>query len=252
MPCLCYDDPMATIMFTLFLIALTGAFLQTNIGFGFPVLAMIFLPSLFPFSSAIALCQVIAMASTTYLTIIYFKHIDWKTLLPLLVVSLAFGILVTLVSIEMNQSSLQIILGSALIAISIFTVRYSERITVRPTVTTGAIMGMVAGTGNGLFGIGGPPVALYLLSAQKSKESYLATIQCYFLLSNISTIIIRTGHGALAWSDMPLILAGWSGIAAGTFLGLKLFKRIPHQVLRKLVYGFVGISGAVIIIQQLG
>jgi uncharacterized membrane protein YfcA len=50
---------------------------------------------------------------------------------------------------------------------------------------------------------------------------------------------------------MPLILAGWSGIAAGTFLGLQLFKRIPHQVLRKLVYGFVGVSGVVIIVQQL-
>jgi uncharacterized membrane protein YfcA len=242
---------MTTLVPALFFIALIGAFLQTNIGFGFPVFAMIFLPALFPFSTAVALCQVIAMASTIYLTCTYFKHIDWKTLLPLLVVSLAFGILVTLVSIEMDQNSLQILLGVTLIAISIFTVRYSERITVRPTMASGAIMGLVAGTGNGLFGIGGPPVAIYLLSAQKSKESYLATIQCYFLLSNISTLIVRTGRGALEWSDMPLILAGWSGIAAGTFLGLQLFKRIPHQVLRKLVYGFVGVSGVVIIVQQL-
>ena len=138
-----------------------------------------------------------------------------------------------------------------MIAISIFSIRYSNRIKVHPTTTTGAFMGMIAGIGNGLFGIGGPPVALYLLSAQDSKESYLATIQCYFLLSNLSTIVIRTGHGALAWSDVPFVLAGWTGIATGTFIGLKVFQKISHHMLRRLVYGFVGISGVVIILQQI-
>jgi hypothetical protein len=37
----------------LFFIALAGAFLQTNIGFGFPVLAMVFLPALPWFRSVV-------------------------------------------------------------------------------------------------------------------------------------------------------------------------------------------------------
>lgn len=235
----------------LFLIALAGAFLQTNIGFGFPVLAMIFLPALFPFNTAVALCQVIAMASTTILTVKYWRYIDWKTMLPMLIVSLTAGILVTLGSISLPHRSLQLILGSALIAISIFTVRFSERIHIRPTAGAGAMLGLVAGTGNGFFGIGGPPVAIYLLGARLEKRSYLATIQCYFLISNISTIIVRTGYGALSASDIPLIVGGWLGIGAGTLLGLRVFERIPQRMLRKLVYGFVGVSGATIIVQQL-
>jgi len=242
---------MTTIVIALFFISLAGAFLQTNIGFGFPVLAMIFLPSLFPFSTAVALCQVIAMASTLFLTIKYFSHIDWRTMVPMLAVSLTMGILVTLTSISFPQAYLQIILGAALVVISLFTVRYSERIKIRPSATNGAIVGFIAGVGNGLFGIGGPQTAIYFLGAQLDKKAYLATIQCYFLISNISTIIIRTGYGALTWSDAPLVVSGWMGIGAGTLLGLKVFERIPHALLKRLVYGFVGVSGVVIIIGQL-
>lgn len=242
---------MITMSIVLFLIAITGAFLQTIIGFGFPVLAMIFLPVLFPFNTAVALCQVIAMASTTFLTIKYFRYIKWKILTPMLAVSLIAGILVTLSSVKLPQASLQIILGGALIVISIFTVRYSERITIQPSIASGMSLGLIAGTGNGFFGIGGPPVAIYLLGAQLEKRAYLATIQCYFLISNISTIIIRTGYGALTVAEIPLIVLGWIGIATGTILGLKVFNHVPHALLKKLIYGFVGISGLVIILQQL-
>lgn len=234
----------------LFFIALAGAFLQTNIGFGFPVLAMIFLPALVPFSTAVALCQTIALASTAFLTFKYFRHIDWKTMFPMLVVSLVVGAVVTIGSLSLPQKSLQIILGSALVIISIFTVRYSERIRIKPSVTSGAAIGFLAGAGNGFFGISGPQVAIYLLGGQLDKKSYLATIQAYFFLSNVSTIIIRAGYGVLTFEHAPLVLAGWLGIGAGTILGLRVFERIPHPLLKRLVYGFVGVSGISIIVQQ--
>jgi len=235
----------------MFLIAVAGAFLQTNIGFGFPVLAMVFLPAFFPFSTAVTICQLVAMASTTYLTIRYWKFIAWKTMLPLLFVSLAVGIFVTLKSINMAQGSLKMILGLALMIISAFTVWFSDRITVRPTVLAGSSMGMVAGLGNGLFGIGGPPVAIYLLAGIGEKRAYLATIQCYFFISNISTIIIRTSNGSIGISHAPHILFGWAGIGLGTYLGLKVFNRLPQALLKKLIYAFVGISGVWIVIQEL-
>ena len=235
----------------LFFIALSGAFLQTIIGFGFPVLAMIFLPALFPFSTAVALCQIIAMASTAFLTIRYFSSINWRVLIPMLTVSLAIGIGVTISSITIPQQNLQIILGLALIIISIFTLRFSERIVISPTRTAGIMVGAIAGVGNGLFGIGGPQVAIYLLGAQLKKHSYIATIQCYFLISNISTIIIRTGYGALSLDDFPLIIAGWLGIGGGTFLALRVFERLPQSLLKRLVYAFVGISGLIMILQQI-
>ena len=242
---------MDTTLLWLFLIALGGAFIQTNIGFGFPLLAMVFLPLLFPFSTAVTLCQLIATVSTTYLTLKYWKFIDWRTMLPLLVVSIATGIMVTLFSMDMPQGSLKMILGVALVVISVFTVWFSDRLTIKPPVSAGAGMGLLAGLGNGFFGIGGPQIAIYLLAAVQDKRAYLATIQCYFFISNISTIVVRTSNGSVTWEHTPFVLAGWAGIGMGTYLGLKIFDRIPHALLKKLVYAFIGISGAWIVVQEL-
>ncbi len=238
-------------LLSVFFIALFGAFLQTNIGFGFPILAMIFLPYLFPFASAVTLCQLIAIPSTIYLSIRYWKSIRWRILLPLLTVSLVTGAIITFYSFSMDQSLLKMILGIVLVVLSCFFIWFSNRIQVRATYVSASLMGAIGGVGNGLFGIGGPPVALYLMAAIDDPKQYLATIQCYFFLSNISTIIIRLGNGSLTWSESPFVLIGWLGIGIGTWVGLYTFKKIPVSRLKKLVYGFVGASGAWIVFSEL-
>ncbi len=235
----------------LFLITFFGTFLQTNIGFGLPVIAMLFLPMFLSFSTSVALYQIVGTAGIIYIVLHYRTFIAWRIMLPLLGVSLVTGMAVTLFSMGMEKSYLIIILGAALIIISIFSVWFSERISVTPTPRNGALLGLIAGVGNGLFGISGPPVAIYLLAGIDEKRAYLVTLQTFFLISNITTIAIRTGAGAITVSHIPLILSGWAGVAAGTFLGLKLFERLPKELLKKLVYGFVGVSGAWLIIQEL-
>lgn len=244
-------DRMVATSIALFAISLTGAFIQTNIGFGFPIIAMIFISSLFPFSTAVAICQVIVMASTIYLTFIYRRHIDWRMMRPILVVSLLTGIVVTTISRQLPQRTLELILGCALLIISLWSVAFSDRIRIKATIGSGAAMGVVAGIGNGLFGMGGPPVAVYMLSASEEKETYMGSLQCYFLISNVSTISVRTFHGDLGWSHFPAILTGWAGIFVGTWLGMKLFKMLPQHLLRKLVYGFVGVAGLSIILRNI-
>ena len=235
----------------LFLIAFAGAFIQTNIGFGLPLIAMLFLPMFLPFSTSVALYQIVVTAGLVYIAVHYRRYIAWRIMLPLLAVSLITGMAVTLFSMRMDNGQLIIILGAALVLISIFSVGFSERIRVTPTPRNGALLGLIAGVGNGLFGISGPPVAIYLLAGIDEKRAYLATLQTFFLISNLTTITIRTGGGAITTAHFPLILAGWAGIGAGTFLGLKLFEKLPKSLLKKLVYGFVGVSGAWMVIQEL-
>ncbi|WP_320130457.1 sulfite exporter TauE/SafE family protein [uncultured Sphaerochaeta sp.] len=235
----------------LFTVVFIGAFLQSNIGFGFPIIVMIVLPSLFPFSTAVTLCQVIAMASTGFLTILYWKHIQWKTLLPLLGTSMLIAAFVTVYSLSVAPGNLTLILGFCLLALSLFFVVFSKKITIKPRIRNGLLMGTLAGFGNGLFGIGGPPVALYLLPSVHEKIEYLATIQAYFFFCNLESIGIRVFNGALVLKDIPLILIGWGGILIGTKLGLKSFNKIPEDLLKKIVYLFVGVSGLLIAIGEL-
>lgn len=234
----------------IFLIAVAGAFLQTNIGFGFPVLAMIFLPMLLPFQTAVALCQIIASLSLLIITVKYFSYIAWKLLLPLLSASMIVTALITATSFTFDASFLTMILAFMLILLSIYFFIFSNKIKIQPTVLNGTLLGAIAGIGNGLFSIGGPMAALYLLPAAKQKESYLVNIQFYFLVNNLIGVSIRLSKGALHTNHIPLIVFGWAGIALGTLLGMKSFEMISLSKLKKMVYSFVGISGLMMIISS--
>lgn len=233
------------------LISFIGSFLQSNIGFGFPILAMIFFPRIFDFSTAVTITQFIALASTGYLTVRYAKKIQIKTLLPLLITSLVVAALVTSYSINFPRQVLLLILGIILVAISLYFVVFSAAIQIRPCFRNGVVMGSLAGLGNGLFGIGGPPVALYLLPSVPGKLEYLATIQAFFFFSNCQSIAIRVFKGALSFDQLPLIPLGWLAVGLGTLFGLKLFTKIPVLLLKRVVYLFVGFSGLWISIEAL-
>lgn len=234
-----------------FMIALTGSFLQTNIGFGFPVIAMIFLPMFLPFQTAVVICQIIISISLIIITIKYFHFIEWKLLLPLTIVSMIVTGIITAKSFTFDSSLLSVILAIMLILLSLYFFIFSDKIKIKPTALNGIIMGAIAGVGNGLFSIGGPAIVLYLLQAVKRKESYLVNIQFYFLINNIIGISIRLNKGALSTAHIPLILAGWIGIGLGTLLGIQTFKLIPMTKLKKIVYLFVGISGLILIVNSI-
>lgn len=238
-------------LFYVFLIAITGSFLQANIGFGFPVIAMIFLPMFLNFQTAVVICQIIISISLLILTIKYFHFIEWKLLLPLLTVSMIVTGIITATSFTSDSSLLSIILALMLILLSLYFFIFSEKVKIKPTILNGTIMGGIAGIGNGLFSIGGPAVVLYLLQAVKRKESYLANIQFYFLINNLIGISIRLSKGALSTQHLPMIFIGWIGIGAGTLLGIKSFELIPMIKLKKIVYFFVGISGLLMVFNSI-
>ncbi|MDC7229628.1 MAG: sulfite exporter TauE/SafE family protein [Sphaerochaetaceae bacterium] len=234
-----------------FLVAIAATFLQTSIGFGFAVFAMIFLPMVLPYGTAIAICQAIAILNTTYLAIRYYKYIQWKIMIPLLIPTLVLGIAFTLVSFSFETQYLKAMLGFVLLLLSLYFFRFSNSFHVQPTRKTGMAMGAISGVGNGLFGIGGPPAALYLLPAINEKLAYLATVQAYFTFNNITNLTTRILKGAFELSHIGLLIVGWLGVGLGTVLGLIAFKRVKTEIFKKLVYAFVGLNGAWIIIQEL-
>ena len=204
-----------------------------------------------PFQTAVLLCQLIALISVLIISIKYFSFIQWKLLLPLLTVSMIVTGLITITSFTFDSSILIIILAIMLILLSVYFFIFSNKIKIKPTILNGATIGGISGIGNGLFSIGGPAVVLYLLQSVKKKESYLATIQFYFLINNLIGITIRLYKGALTREHLPLIFIGWVAIGAGTFSGIKTFQKIPMNKLRKMVYLFVGISGIWLIISSI-
>ena len=233
-----------------FIIALISAVLQATIGFGFSIIAMMFFPRMFPYPIAVTLNISIALMNTSYLSILNHKHIKWSTLFPLLVPSLIIGVLFTFFSTSIDSVYMDMLLGCLLILLSIYFILLSDKIKVKPKRSTGALMGSIAGIGNGLFGIGGPPAALYLMPAVEDKREYLATIQCYFALSNLVNLFLRIAMNHYPQSLLVHTLSGWAGVLLGSTIGSLFFKRMKLSLLRRFVYLFVGINGLYLILSS--
>lgn len=233
-------------------IVFAASLLQAYMGFGFALVAMAFLPLILPYTKAVALNTGIAIVSTIYMSIKHRKDIQWKTLLPILIPSVVIGMTVTAFSFRVDSKLMLILLGVMLIVLAVWSFLFAGRVKMRPTVAGGTAMGAVCGVCNGLFSIGGPAAALYLLPAVEGKEKYFATIQLYFAVCNTTNLIVRIAKGSFEAGDWKLLFIGWGAMLLGTFVGQKIFKRTTDSKnFAKAVYALVGVNGLWLIVSNL-
>lgn len=225
------------------LVSLVGAFIQAITGFGAPIIMLAFLPRWYPYSTAVTICHLIALSGTFLLTFRYRKVVSWKLLFPVIVTSIIIGTLATLLSIRVTSSALIRALGFFLVAVALFFFLKPKGLRMRGNGRNGVITGVLSGVCNGIFGISAPPTAIYFLSSCPSKEAYLGTMQAFFFLSNIQSIIVRMACGSLTGVSPLPILFGTVALLLGMFLGQLVFHRLRFPFLEKLVYVFVACAG---------
>lgn len=233
-------------------LALCAAFVQRTIGFGFGILVMTMLPLLMPsYGEATTLSGILAMFTSTVVTIQMRKYITWKRLLPVLLVFIAVSTAAIFMLPGIDDKAIMVVLGIVLILTSLYFILLSGRIHIRPTVGSQIGSGILSGLMGGFFAMQGPPAVLYFLSSEKDKEHYLAMISAFLLIGNLGMTIVRGANGFLTQDVGVGVLWGIAGVAAGAFLGAKAFKRIPHKAFNYVVYAYIAFSGVVILLNAL-
>ena len=234
-----------------FITVTLGAIIQTGLGLGLTVVAMMIFPMFFSINTSVAMITSIGSASAIYLFIRYFKKIQWRILLPCALSGWLVTALFIVISVSANQGLLKIILGCVLIALAIYFAFFSDKIRIKASVASGLFCGGFSGISGGLFGLAGPPLGLYLSAAIPDNESYVATIQTYFVFVNFITIFLRGSYGALSPDILKLIVIGWAAAIIGTLIGIRFFRLLPASLVRKLVYLVIALSGLWTVIQAL-
>lgn len=235
---------------TIVLFAIGAAFVQRTTGFGFGIFIMTVLPFIMPsYGEATALSGMLAMITSLYLTLRYYRHIPWRRLLPILatfiiVSAFAVGLLTTL-----RNEVLQKILGVVLIAAATYFWFFAHRVTVRPTFPTQTTLGTLSGIMGGLFGMQGPPAVLYFLQITETKEQYTAMAQAYFLFGNLTMTVFRACNGFVTSTVLSAWCWGLPAVLAGTFLGNLVFNRLSLPALRRVVYIYIALSGIVALVK---
>ena len=94
----------------------------------------------------------------------------------------------------------------------------------------------------------GPPVVLYLLVSEPSKNHYMGMIQTYAVTTNITMLAARIYNGYVTPAVGTSYLYGIAGLAIGVIAGNWAFKRIPSKLFTYIVYAYIGISGTIILL----
>lgn len=233
-------------MLLLFLMSLGAAFVQRVSGFGFGIFIMTVLPYIMPsYGEATTLSGLMAMVTSLIIAIRNYRYLHWKKLFIILFTFLIVSyIAVQFVSIA-SDGILKKLLGGILIFASIWFLFLSKRVHLPATVPVQISMGTISGLMGGFFGMQGPPAVLYFISSAKQKEEYMAMAQMYFLLGNIFMTGYRAQCGYLTTTVLHDWCCGIVAVLIGTTLGSIVFRFVSLDILRKIIYAYMAISGII-------
>lgn len=223
--------------------ALGAGLIQSVTGFGGGIFMMLFFPLLLPILKASAVSSAIAVVFNGAVAVRFRKHINYKsTLVPALFYVMASSTVIYFAPYMPKEIILKIF-GVFLIALAIYFLFFPDKIKVTASVKTASVCALLSGCASGLFGIGGPPMVVYFLAATKEKEEYLGTIQFFFFISNFYNLIFRIVRGIYTIDLVPLTFVGVAAILIGEQIGARIVNRINVDMMKKLVYIFLAISG---------
>jgi len=239
------------VWFVVFIMALLGGIVQVVAGFGAAVVMMLALPEFFGMVTASAISGAICVGMVVPLAWKYRHHFNVKSsLVPIaayLVVSMPIIALVP----KMDLAGLKVAFGVFLVLMALYFLVFSERIHVKANWSTGLICGGFSGLFAGLFGVGGPLIALYFVSATKTKDEFVANSQALFAITFFLNTLQRFGQGLFTVDLIPVTILGLVAITLGKRIGLRMIDRMDSGMIRKVVYICVGLCGFLTIWQSL-
>lgn len=232
------------------MLAAGASFIQRTIGFGFGIFIMTALPFLMPsYAEAVTLSGLLSLTSATIVMIQYVKYVTWKRLLPMVAAFVFLSTVAILMLDKIEGPAMRRILGAMLVILSLYFSFFKEKLQkyIRPTESWLLATGSVSGIMGGLFGMHGPPVVLYLVVSEPSKNHYMGMIQTYAVITNIAMLIVRAYNGYVTPTVGTTYLYGLVGLAIGVLIGNWAFKLIPSRLFTYIVYVYIGISGLIIL-----
>lgn len=231
--------------------AIAAGIIQSVTGFGAAIFLMLILPHFFDMVTAAALSSSIAMTLGIMLAWKFRKSAQWKMCIFPAIIYLFCSITAIDLVTGLDVGLLSLMFGIFLILVALYSLFASKHIAASGSRKTAVICAAISGITSGLFGIGGPLMALYFIGISKSKEAYIGNIQFLFAVTNIFNFVTRISKGLYTINLLPLTLVGFAGIFLGKQIGLKILERLRVDAVKKVVYAYVGLSGIMTVLENI-
>jgi uncharacterized protein len=217
-------------------------------GFGNALVAMAFLPYFMPPATAIAVLTIYTVVFTMAIFVPVRRHLSPRGVTRLLVGTVLGTPLGVWILVASSPSTVNRIIGAFLVAVVVveWAGGYPERLTGRGW---GLGAGFLAGFTGGAVGMPGPPVVVYSTTQGRSPQTIKANLQVFFFV-NQAVILAGLWRAGLLTHDVWRLTASFVlPAAAGTALGILLFKHVDHVSFRRVVFAVLLVSGVVLLVR---
>ena len=225
--------------------ALAAGLIQSVTGFGAAVVMMLVVPKFLGMATAPALISSICIFLSILLAWKFRKHVNVRQTITVAVLYIIVSSVTIWVSASWDLDFLSLIFGLFLIALSFYYLVLAKNLTIKVTPVSTVVCSMLSGLFGGLFSTGGPIASILFMGMTNDKMGYLANIQFLFVMTNMSNTLVRIFRGVYTADLIPLTIAGIIGINVGKKIGLKVLDRIDIELMRKIIYAFIGVSGMI-------
>ena len=149
---------------TVVLATFLAGVIQTVSGFGGSLVLMMFLPAIMTLMDAITLNQTIMVVLDISLIVTYRRSIRFRQVLLPAIFCLIMTTVFTDLAMHLHISLMKLLFGLFLVGISIYFWFFSRKVRCASGWPMACTCCSLSGITNGMFGIGGPPIAVYYLA----------------------------------------------------------------------------------------
>ncbi len=230
------------------LLSLFASVVQSVTGFGYGILVMAILPHL---TNSVVGCTVLVGFTSVVISVMnawnYRRSFRFRNVAVLFLVYVPVSFAAVWAAGRIDGAVMKRILGAVLILFTVYFVKFSGKIRIRPTLRNGLIASALSALFGGMFSTGGPPMAVYYLSVTKSKEEYLGSIQCFFLFSSLFSSAARIYNGYVTRPVLLMSLAAIATAVLGVTIARRVVRRIDAERQKKYIYALMAVSGVTLL-----
>ena len=230
------------------LITLIAGFVQGISGFGSSIIVMMVLPTYYTVLQAAGISNAINIFLNGMMAFRYRNYISIKKVFSPSILFLISTTLITYVAMDINEDLIKKIFGVFLVLLSLYFIFFNKNTKRELSPLVSYICIVAAGICNGMFGIGGPLMDIYLLSQIDDMKEYLGTMQAFFFLINIVMTSFRFANGILSVDHIVPILIGIPSVGIGLMIANKIVDKVDGEFIKKAIYIVLGLSGILNII----
>ncbi len=231
--------------------AFGGGVVHTITGFGAGIVMMAIMPYFLGMIEAPAISSIICTFLSAALAWKNRKVLQWKLILFPAVVYISASTFVISKVQYLDLDLLGILFGIFLILLCAYYMFFAKRFAIPNSTGILAACSAFSGVTAGLFGIGGPLMAICFLMRTEDRESYTGNLQMLFVCTGLSSLTTRIINGIFTIDMVPAVLLGVLFINVGKKAGLKIAEKIDAEMLKRIIYLFVGFSGVLTLVEHI-